>query len=179
METLLTFPIKSKYIILGKFLSVSISSIITGVLSLILSLVSLYIAGDMFELYKDINIMPSTETILIMTLIIITYSILVSGLSIAIAAQSKSFKEAQSALTPLTFISFFPGMISFFVNIKTTCLISIIPFLNYVQVFSDVNSGNINYLHIFLMFISTILFILIVMIYIIKAYKSEKVLFGR
>ena len=44
LETLLTFPIKSRDIILGKFLGVSISSIITGMISLILTIISLYIS---------------------------------------------------------------------------------------------------------------------------------------
>ena len=41
LETLLTFPIKSKDIIIGKLLSVTLSSIITGLLSLILSIIAI------------------------------------------------------------------------------------------------------------------------------------------
>ena len=41
LETLLTFPIKSKDIIIGKLLSVTLSSIITGVLGLILSVLAI------------------------------------------------------------------------------------------------------------------------------------------
>ena len=46
LETLLTFPIKSKDIILGKYLSVTLSSIITGVLSFILAIVTLMITKN-------------------------------------------------------------------------------------------------------------------------------------
>ncbi len=177
LETLLTFPIKSKDIIVGKFLSVSLSSVITGLLSFILAIVSLLYVGNTFDIYKDISILPDMLTVVMTIIIIICYSLLISGLCIAIASLSKSFKEAQSALTPLTFISFFPGMIAFMINVKTTALISIIPFLNYTQIFNDVNDGNINYLHIMLMFISTIIYIFLVIQYIIKQYRSEKVLF--
>ncbi|MCI8637207.1 MAG: ABC transporter permease [Clostridia bacterium] len=62
LETLLTFPIKSKDIILGKFLAVSISSIITGTLSLLLSMLSLVIAQDRFSIYEGINIMYDVFT---------------------------------------------------------------------------------------------------------------------
>ena len=178
LETLLTFPIKNRDIIVGKFLSVSISSIITGFLGFILSLISLAYIENAFSLFKGINLMPSLPTILITILIIISYSILISGLCIAVASLSKSFKEAQSALTPLTFVSIIPGMIAFMTNIKTTTLISIIPFLNYVQIFNDVNSGNINIIHIALMFLSTIIYISIVLAYIIRQYRNEKVLFS-
>lgn len=177
LETLLTFPIKSKDIILGKFLAVSISSIITGTLSLLLSVISLVIAQDMFSIYEGINIMYDLPTILVATVIIIAYSFFISGLCISVASKSKTFKEAQSALTPLNFISFFPGMIAFMVGIKTTQILSIVPFLNYTLIFIDVAGGEINYLNIFLMLASTAIYIGIVLKIIIKQYKSEKVLF--
>ena len=177
LETLLTFPIKSRDIILGKFLSVFISSIITGVLSFILTLISLLYVNKM-DIYKNISILPNLNTSLITIFIIICYSALISGLCISIASYSKTFKEAQSALTPLSFISFFPGMIAFMIKIKTTTLMSIIPFLNFTQIFNDINSNNINYLHISLMFISTDYYIGLILFIIIKQYRNEKVLFN-
>ena len=179
LETLLTFPIKSKDIILGKFLGVTISSIITGLISLVLAIISLIIAQDMFSIYEGMDIMFTPITIIFAIVVIIAYSFFISGLCISIASTSKTFKEAQSALTPLTFISFFPGMIAFMVEVTGTPLISIIPFLNYTVIFTDINNGNIDILNIALMLISTIIYISIVLTYIIKQYKSEKVLFSK
>lgn len=178
LETLLTFPIKSKDIIMGKFLSVSLSSVITGILSFILAIISLIYAGGAFDIYKNINIIPNVPTIVITIFIIICYSLLISGLCIAIASKSKTFKEAQSALTPITFISFFPGMIAFLTNIKTNAILAIIPFINYTQIFTDVNAHRINYFYIILMVLSTFVYIVLVIGYIIKQYKSEKILFS-
>ena len=178
LETLLTFPIKSKDIIIGKFLSVSLSSIITGLLSLILAILSLKIANNMFSIYEEINLMLPLSSLIFAFVVIIAYSFLISGLCIAIASKSKSFKEAQSALTPLTFISFFPGMIAFMVGIRATNLYACIPFLNFTLIFTDITNGNINYLHIILMLVSTIIIIAVVLKIIIKQYKSEKVLFN-
>ena len=179
LETLLTFPIKSKDIIIGKFLGVTVSSIITGLLSLALAVISLFISKDMFTIYEGVNTMYSLSSIIYAVVVIVTYSFFISGLCIAIASTSKTFKEAQSALTPLTFISLFPGMIAFMIGIKTTILISIIPFLNFTTIFTDITAGNINVLHIFLMMLSTVIYISIVFYYIIKQYKSEKVLFAK
>ncbi len=178
LETLLTFPIKSRDIIVGKFLSVSISSIITGIISLILTIISLMFANNKFSIYKDVNLMLSPTSLIFAAIVIIAYSFLISGLCIAIASKCKTFKEAQSALTPLTFISFFPGLIAFMINIKTTALYALIPFLNYTLIFTDITNGSINYLYIILMLISTIIVILSVLVVIIKQYKSEKVLFS-
>ena len=179
LETLLTFPMKSKDIIIGKFLGVTVSSIITGLLSLVLAIVSLFISKDMFTIYEGVNTMYSLSSVIYAIVVIITYSFFISGLCIAIASTSKTFKEAQSALTPLTFISLFPGMIAFMIGITTTPLIAIIPFLNFTTIFTDITAGNINILHILLMVISTIIYISIVLYYIIKQYKSEKVLFAK
>ena len=178
LETLLTFPIKSKDIILGKFFSVSLSSIITGIISLILTIVSLFIAKDMFTIYQNANLMLPLSSIIYAIVTIIAYSLLISGLCIAIASKSKSFKEAQSALTPLTFISFFPSMIAFMVNLENSAIYSIIPFLNYTMIFTDLVNGNFDILNIVLMLISTVVIIAIVLKVIIKQYKSENILFS-
>ena len=179
LETLLTFPIKSKDIIVGKFLGVTVSSIITGIISLVLAIVSLIITKNMFSIYEGVDVMFSPLTILFAVIVIIAYSFFISGLCIAIASTSKTFKEAQSALTPLTFISFFPGMIAFMMGITTTPILSIVPFLNFTLIFTDINNGTINLLNIGLMAISTIIYISLVFAHIIKQYKSEKVLFAK
>ena len=176
LETLLTFPIKSKDIIVGKLLSVTLSSIITGLLSLILAILAIIYIQNTFDIYNGANLL-NAPIIISSIVIIIAFSIMISGLCIAIASMSKTFKEAQSALTPLTFIAFFPGMIAFMLNISNNWLLSIIPFINFSVIFTDITNGNLNILHLILMFISTIIIIVIVTYYIIKQYKSEKVLF--
>ena len=178
LETLLTFPIKSRDIIVGKLLSVTLSSIITGVLSLILALIAFNISNDTFTIYESARITLSAPSIIMSIFVIIVFSLFISGLCIAIASMCKSFKEAQSALTPLTFIALFPGMIAFMVGVKSSTLLSIVPFLNFSLVFNDISVGIINYLEIFLMFISTIIYIVIVIWFIVKSYKSEKILFN-
>ena len=178
LETLFTFPIKSKDIILGKYLSVATSSAITGLLSLILSEAALIYVDHKFEMIRNYNIVFNVGTMLFLVLVIILFSLLVSGITIAMASKSKNFKEAQSALAPLNVIVMLPGFYAFYAEMKTSILTSIIPLLNIHMIFNDVISGNINILHISLMVITTILFIILILSYIIKQYKSEKTLFG-
>ena len=68
-------------------------------------------------------------------------------------------------------------MIAFMVGIQTTPILSIIPFLNFTLIFTDINNGIFDILNISLMVISTVIYISIVLYYIIKQYKSEKILF--
>ena len=58
-------------------------------------------------------------------------------------------------------------------------LLSIVPFLNFVVVFTDVNNGSVELLDILLMLVSTGAYIAAVLTYVIKQYKSEKVLFAK
>ena len=177
LETLLTFPIKSKDIIIGKLFSVTLSSIITGVLGLILSVLAILYVGNTYDIYSGTELL-NAPIIIYALIIIIAYSIMISGLCIAIASMSKSFKEAQSALTPLTFIAFFPGMIVFMIDISNNAILSLIPFINFSMIFTDVTNNNLNILYLILMLISTIVIITIVITYIIRQYKSEKILFN-
>lgn len=177
LETLLTMPISSKSIILGKYISVSIASIITGLLSLILAYFSLMYVNGAFDIYKTVDVSLNLSQVVFAGLIIIAYSFMISGICISISSKAKTFKEAQSSLGPITLISIFPSMVAFFLKIKTNTLVSMIPFLNYSLLFDDITKGNFNILNILLMFVSTFILTYILLGIIIRQYKSEKVLF--
>lgn len=177
LETLLTLPISSKSIIIGKYISVAISSIVTGIISLILAYFSLMYAGSHFDIYNGVDITLNLGQVVFAGLIIVAYAFMISGICISIASHAKTFKEAQSALGPITLVSIFPGMIAFFLNVKSSCLLSMIPFINYTLLFDDVTKGSFNTLNIMLMFLSTFIIIVLMLSIIIKQYKSEKVLF--
>ena len=170
--------IVSKDIIVGKFLCVSISSIITGLLSFGLSIISLNVVQNSIDMFKGDNMVYNLPTILCGIALIIAYGILISGISIAVASKSKTFKEAQSSLTLVMFLSFFPGMICSMISVKTTLMLALVPFLNTALIFNDATGGIFNIVNIAAAFISSIVYIAIVLYIIIKQYKSEKVLFS-
>lgn len=160
-------------------MGVTVSAAVTGLVSLVLAIIFLIIAKSMFSIYEGVDIMFSPVSIILAIFVILAYSMFISGLCIAVAGRSKTFKEAQSALTPLIFISFFPGMIAFMMGVTGSPLLSIVPFLNFVVVFTDVNNGSVELLDILLMLVSTGAYIAAVLTYVIKQYKSEKVLFAK
>ena len=65
------------------------------------------------------------------------------------------------------------------IGVTGTSLLSIITFINYVVIFTDTSAGKIDWLNITLMVVPTIIYISIVLTYIIKQYKSEKILFSK
>lgn len=177
LETLLTYPIKSSELILGKFFAIVISSVITLIISIILCVSSLIFVKYNFAILENITLNLNTVTILLMFVILITYAFFISGLCITIASQAKSFKEAQSSLTPVSLIICVPMFLEM-LDVKLGCYLSFVPLLNHNFVLNDIFAGNINVYNIVIIIVTSIFYSLVLVWIIIKQYKSEKILFG-
>ena len=177
LETILTFPIKANELITGKYLATVITGLIASLIGLFLTIISIAIASSTFELFKTISFSISSLTIVISIITCIAASLFISGMSILITSFAKTYKEAQSSSQVLSIITVIPMMISM-LNIDITTKYYLIPIANYVQLLMDIFTGNFNYLNISLVFLSSLIYVIIVIKYIIVQYKSEKVLFG-
>lgn len=177
LETILTFPVKPSELITGKYLATVITGIIASLIGLILTIGSLSIASSYFEIFKTISFSINIETIIIGIITCLSASLFIAGLSIAITSFAKTYKEAQSSSQVLSILTIIPMMISL-IGIKINTIYYLIPIANYVQLLMDIFSKNFNYLNILIVLLSSIIYVIIVITYIIKQYKSEKVLFG-
>lgn len=180
LETFLTFPIKSEELITGKFLAIFISCLITSLISTLLAVISFGLASNMFEIYKDTILNFNFVTITMGLLIMIAFSVFISGLCIAIASLSKSYKEAQSSLTPVSLLTMIPMFLDI-LDINMTPILALIPVVNHTMLLKTVFCGTIqtaDLINIIIMFVSTIIYSIIVIRLITKQYKSEKVLFS-
>jgi sodium transport system permease protein len=63
---------------------------------------------------------------------------------IPIAVYAKSFKEAQSIITPLNFVMVLPAMIGFFPGIELNALTAAIPVVNIVLSTKELISGTLS-----------------------------------
>ena len=180
LETILTFPIKNEELIIGKYLSIVISCLITSIISMVLTVVSFIIASKMFNIYKEATLNFNFSTITMGLLIMFAFSIFVSGLCIFIASKTKSYKEAQSSLTPVSSFTMIP-MILDTLGIKMNLTLSLIPIVNHATFLKMIfcqNIGKNDIMNMLSMFISTIIYSIILIILISKDYKTEKVLFS-
>ena len=180
LETLLTFPIKSSELVIGKYLAITISCIISSILSTILIILSLSISSNLFSIYDDAIININIFSLLITMLLMISYSIFVSGLCITIASFTKSYKEAQSSLAPVNFITMIP-MIFYVTNITLDAKISLIPIVSHTMFINDlitIGLTNNTILYLIIILLSTLVYSSILIYVIIKLFKNEKVLFS-
>lgn len=177
LETILTFPIRRKELIFGKYLAISISGIVTLLIGVFLSIVSLYYVKNSFSIYDNVIFNINTITILLTILILLFYTLFISGLCITIASFTKSFKEAQSALTPISLVTCIPMFLEM-LNINISGVLSFIPIINHTIVINNILTSSININNILITIISSIIYIIVLLLFINKMYKSEKVLFN-
>ena len=178
LETLLTFPVTSKELITGKYLATVIMSLFASLFGYLITIGSLIIAKGKYKVYEDISLFFTPENIILGIIICIAASLLISGLAIALTANTKSYKEAQIASQILTFITLIPMFISM-LNIEIISKIYyVIPILSHVQLLMDIFTVKINYYNVILCITSSIIISSIIIKIIVKQFKSEKILFS-
>lgn len=177
LETILTFPIKKNELIIGKYLSSVIIGFISALCSLLFMILSLHFGKQQYSIFETLNVTFNFSTIVGSILIVLAASIFIAGISLALTAFAKSYKEAQGQSSLITLVATIPMFVSI-LEINITHLYYLIPICNITQVLSDIFTNNIDIINILITSASTICYTLIVITFIIKAYNSEKILFA-
>ena len=157
LETLLSSPASRLEIVMGKFLVVAT----IGILSALASMVGLYIAltrGFGSEIPQNMldaawGIMNAKVVVMLATLLI-PLAAFFAALILALAIQAKSFKQAQSTLTPLSIVVIVPVVIGLLPGMELNLVTAMVPILNVSLATKDVISGTINPLHLVISYVS-------------------------
>lgn len=177
LETILTFPINKTELILGKYISSVVIGFISALCSLILMVLSLFLGKHQYNIFKSIDISISLGTIVSSIIVVLAASIFIAGISLLLTAFAKSYKEAQGKSSLITLVATIPMIVSILeINISRTYYL--IPICNITQILNDLFTNNIDIINILITSVSTIIYTIIVISIIIKAYKSEKILFS-
>lgn len=145
LETLLTTPVSRFQILLGKYAVV----VLTGILSAVVSILGLYLSGrhvvDMPpELLDTVLGILEVKTVLLVLSLLFPLTIFFASLLLSLSIYAKSFKEAQSIISPMTFVVIVPVAIGLMPGIKLTAATALIPVLNVSLATKDIISGTIN-----------------------------------
>jgi sodium transport system permease protein len=147
IETLLTTPVARWQILFGK-MGVVVSS---GILAASCALLGLFLSIEVFQIVDDPKVLEVIYEILSLKFIILLYALLFpltvffAGLMIPIAVYAKSFKEAQSVITPLNILVVMPAMVGFFPGIELNAITASIPVVNVVLATKELIAGTLNY----------------------------------
>jgi len=109
------------------------------------------------ELKQSINEILSPQLIVTLYLLLIPLALFFAGVMIPISVYSRSFKEAQSILTPLNIVMVLPAMAGFFPGVELDYTTAFIPIVNVVLATKAIIAGNADMVLIGITFFSLIL----------------------
>lgn len=155
METLLCSPVHRVNIVLGKFLMVMTASLATIVLTLLSSSVSVVLGGMLFAgkgggggaaaaaKAADGGFMPviAPEGILGVFAMIAPVAVVFAALLLTISLAAKSYKEAQSYVSPLIIVVIMPAMMGMLPGVELSAKTALIPILNVCLACKEMLSG--------------------------------------
>ena len=176
LETILTFPIKSSELVVGKYLATAILSFIVGTVSYLLSIPTLSISSKLFESYEDLVFTTNFGYILLAILVIFLVSLLGAGVCMALAGKAKTYKEAQSSLQMISILPMIPYFLSMME--VDNILFDFIPIANCSALLNDIVINNIDIQSFIIIILTTIIYTVVILMYISKQYKSEETLFS-
>jgi len=177
LETILTSPADKSEIVMGKFLAVAIIAMITGLLNLG-SMMATFAYGIFSGVSEAIQIKIPTSYVLVMVLCMVPLAIFFGGVMMAIASFARSFKEAQTFVSPFYLLSTLPAMISSIPGIRLEGLWLTTPIANVVLLFKELMLGVLDWSHIFIVFFSMSFLASIAIFAAIQLFGREEVLFG-
>lgn len=159
IETTLSLPISKFKVLFGKAIVASLLGFVPALLNLVGLVVGLrFIDGIPDEIKMALNEMLSFESISLILLLLIPFSIFLSGLIIMLVAGATSFKEAQSKVSPIIMFLILPLILAAMPGIEFTWATVFIPVLNIGLGVKEIAAGTIDMTLYIAMLISLLAF---------------------
>lgn len=182
IETILASPVSRGALATGKFLTVLTASVSTAVLSLLSLGVTLRLAPSFVEIGSQkgkqlFQFAMSFSGVVAVFAMIIPLAVMFSAALLAIALLAKSYKEAQSYISPLMILVMLPSLVSILPGIELSRLLVWIPVLNVSLVSKDILSGTFQWDRIALIFLSSSVYAAVALWVAARAFQRESVLF--
>ncbi|MCF6283715.1 MAG: ABC transporter permease subunit [Candidatus Hydrogenedentes bacterium] len=179
-ETLLSTPTSKLEIVAGKFLTVFILAMTTGLLNLA-SMAATF--AFMFAQLKpmldgavqfDIQFPPSV--LLFFLLILVPLAFFISAIMMCIAVFAHSFKEAQNYLTPFIMLILLPATFASWPSVKLTATTQFLPIANVVLLFRELMMGTAQWETAIFVFLSTVVFAVLALLFAAWLFQREEVI---
>lgn len=182
METILSSPVSRLDLVLGKFLLVFSASLTTAILSVTSMGVSFAYLGRSLSNTASasgggVHMNLGLTSVVAVFLMALPLSVLFAALLMTIALFAKSYKEAQSYLTPLTFVVVIPAIASVMPGVELNPKLALIPVLNTSLVCKEIIAGTYHWSSIGMIFVSTCVYAGIAIFLAVKTFQRETVLF--
>jgi len=145
IEILLSAPVPRRIIVAAKISAVALSSLVTGLLNLTSYGLCFTFIGNAFpDLASLLSQMPmSLRGFLALLLSVVPLALMAASVEVALASYAKSYREAQTYLTPLSLIVIFPAMASMLPGSQLTPLGALVPVYNTAMTIKGALMGSL------------------------------------
>jgi sodium transport system permease protein len=183
METILSSPIERTHLVLGKFLVVLTASLATATLSVLSMALSLGAVAHYGKTVQGIGesfpiLTMHAQTAFAIFIMALPVAVLFSAVLMTISLFAKTFKEAQSYLTPMTFLVIVPAIAAVIPGIELTAKLALVPILNVGLLCKELVTGTYHWEYIALIFGCTCVYAGIALFLAVKMFQRESVLFS-
>ncbi len=178
LEVILSAPTGRDEIILGKILATTTAVFITAALSM----TSLVFSFRYAKFGKNLQLLAGRipldpQTVSLVMAALIPTAIMAASIMIAIALFAKSFKEAQSYLTPLVMAVVFPLVAGMLPGLQLTPALALIPLFNVCQLIKQIFLGEYSSVLFAVTMAANIVYAGVAFFAAVRVFKNEKVLF--
>jgi len=184
METILSSPISRLDLVLGKFFLVLTASLVTAALSVLSMGVSFWGMQQLkaFDVTKNpdaagMQLHIGFTAVLSVFLMALPLAVLFSAGLITISLFAKSYKEAQSYVSPLMILVIVPAVAAMLPGVELTAKLALIPILNVSLLCKELVTGTYHWNLIALIFLSTCVYAAASLFLAVKMFQREDVLF--
>jgi sodium transport system permease protein len=182
METILCSPAARSELVLGKFLVVLVASLATvacsiGSMGLTALLGSGWLRGAIGAGAGAAMPTISVPGVLSMVVLVLPLAVLFAALLMTISLFAKSYKEAQTYVSPLLIIVIMPAVGAVLPGIELTTTLSLIPILNIALVSKELVAGTFPLLPLTLIFLSTCVYAAAALGLAVRMFNREDVIF--
>ncbi len=178
LETILVSPATRLEILFGKFGVIAFFSLMSAVMGVLGMLIGLKFSNEMPpELISVLTSILSLQNILIIISLILPVSIFFAALLLGLSVYARTYKEAQSIVTPLNILVIFPALIGMVPGIELDPVTAFIPVLNISLVTKDILAGTISMGLLIEVYASLIFFALLTIFWARIWFEKEQVIF--
>ncbi len=174
IETTLSLPISKFKVLMGKAIVASLLGFIPALLNLMGLILGLqFIDGIPEVITSALGEMLNFQSITMILLLLIPFSLFLAGLIIALVAGATSFKEAQSKASPIIILIIIPLVMALMPGIEFTWATVFIPVLNIGLGVKEIMAGTINMGMYAAMLLSLITFAIAAIYFSYKKFSDE------
>lgn len=179
MEALVASPASRTDIVLGKILACVSATYLTALLTVSSLFFSLTRGGMELKGMEKLtgNVPTDFNTIALLLLILLPVAIMAGSLMLAIALAARSFKEAQSYLTPLIMVVIFPALLGGLPGMELSPTLSLVPILNATQLIKAILQGDFPAVPFFITCGANVAYAALCFGFAVRSFNDEKVIF--